>query len=69
MKIINPATEEVIREIEEDTKTSIEKKFQSLQAAQPGWQKSSLAERVKILQKFSVLLKENIEELAADTYQ
>ena len=30
MKIINPATEEIIREIEEDTKESIEKKFQSI---------------------------------------
>src|SRR5450631_736659 len=64
MKIINPATEELIREIEADTKDSIEKKFQSLQAAQPRWQKVSLSERIKVLQKFSILLKENIEQLA-----
>ena len=64
MKIINPATEELISEIEADTKDSIEKKFQSLQAAQPRWQKVSLAERIKVLQKFSLLLKENIEQLA-----
>ncbi|HEX7458699.1 MAG TPA: aldehyde dehydrogenase family protein [Ginsengibacter sp.] len=64
MKIINPATEELITEIEADTKDSIEKKFQSLQAAQPRWQKISLAERIKVLQKFSLLLKENIEQLA-----
>jgi acyl-CoA reductase-like NAD-dependent aldehyde dehydrogenase len=64
MKIINPATEELIREIEEDTKVTLEKKFQSLQAAQSGWQKVSLSERIKVLQKFSILLKENIEQLA-----
>ena len=64
MKIINPATEELISEIEEDTKVTLEKKFQSLQAAQSGWQKVSLAERIKVLQKFSLLLKENIEQLA-----
>ncbi|MEO8414463.1 MAG: aldehyde dehydrogenase family protein [Ginsengibacter sp.] len=64
MEIINPATGELIGEIEEDTKATIDKKFQSLQVAQPGWQKVSLAERVKILQKFSLLLSENKEQLA-----
>ena len=64
MKIINPATEELISEIEADTKDNIEKKFQSLQAAQPRWQRVSLGERIKVLHKFSLLLKENIERLA-----
>ena len=64
MKIINPATEEIIREVEEDSKKSIDKKFKLLQVAQPGWQKVSLAERNKVLQQFSLLLKENIEHLA-----
>jgi len=64
MKIINPATEELIREIEADTKDSVEKKFQSLQDAQHEWQKVSLTERIRVLQKFSLLLKENIEQLA-----
>ena len=65
MKIINPATEDIIKEIEEDTKAGTEEKFKSLQSAQPGWQKVSLEERIKILQNFSILLKENIEELSA----
>jgi acyl-CoA reductase-like NAD-dependent aldehyde dehydrogenase len=64
MKIINPATEELIGEIEEDTEVTLGEKFQQLQAAQPGWQKVSLSERIKVLQKFSLLLKENIEQLA-----
>lgn len=64
MKIINPATEEIIREIQEDTKPSMEKKFQSLQGARASWQKFSLIERIKVLHKFSILLKENMEELS-----
>jgi acyl-CoA reductase-like NAD-dependent aldehyde dehydrogenase len=64
MQIINPATEEVIRDIEEDSKESIAKKFESLQLAQPAWQKVLLAERIEILKQFSVLLNKNIEHLA-----
>lgn len=64
MKIINPATEEVIREIGEDSKQRVEEKFQSLRAAQPAWNNIPLRERVKILQNFSMLLKENTEHLA-----
>jgi acyl-CoA reductase-like NAD-dependent aldehyde dehydrogenase len=64
MKIINPSTEEIIREVEEDNQTSVEQKFQSLQAAQPAWSQAPLAERIKILQQFSILLAENIERLA-----
>ena len=63
MQIINPATEEVIRDIEEDSKESIAKKFESLQLAQPAWQKILLSERIEILKKFSVLLNKNIEHL------
>ncbi len=40
MKIINPATEEVIKEIQEDTKETVDKKFQLLQAGQPQWAKT-----------------------------
>ena len=64
MKIINPATEEIIREVEEDMLSSILKKFQGLQIAQPLWQKVSLTERVHILQQFAALLKSNTEYLA-----
>lgn len=64
MKIINPATGDIIKEIEEDTKAGIEKKFQLLRTAQPGWQKVSLDDRIRILQRFAILLKENIEELS-----
>ncbi len=64
MKIINPATEELIAEIKEDTRSSIEKKFKSLQVARPLWQKVALTERVNILKRFSENLKTNLETLA-----
>jgi len=65
MKIINPATEDVIKELKEDDENSVKKKFQELKQAQPEWQKISLSYRVDILRKFSSLLKLNIESLAA----
>ena len=42
MKIINPATEEIIKEIQEDTQQTIETKFESLRSAQADWQKRSV---------------------------
>src|SRR5678816_866973 len=65
MKIINPATEEVIEELKEDDKASVEKKFQSLQSAQPYWYKIPLPDRIEVLKNFSTLLDENKEQLAA----
>jgi len=64
MQIINPATEEVIKELKEDDANSVNGKFQELKRAQPNWQRVSLTDRVNILQKFSELLKTNIESLA-----
>ncbi|HLL42475.1 MAG TPA: aldehyde dehydrogenase family protein [Segetibacter sp.] len=65
MKIINPATEEIITEVTEDTTESLTRKFALLQAHQPVWQKVALAERVDAITKFSLLLEKNIESLAA----
>jgi len=65
MQIINPATEEIISEIKEDTKETLVSKFDLLRAAQPSWQKISLVERVQVLKTFSALLEKNIERLAA----
>ncbi|HEX6169334.1 MAG TPA: aldehyde dehydrogenase family protein, partial [Chitinophagaceae bacterium] len=65
MQIINPATEEIIFEIKEDTKETIASKFELLRTAQPLWQKISLVERVQVLKTFSGLLEKNIERLAA----
>ena len=65
MKIINPATEEIIGEIQEDTQESVSQKFSQLRSAQINWQQVELKDRIKTLQKFSILLEENMERLAA----
>jgi len=65
MQIINPATEEIISEIKEDTKQTLDSKFEFLKKAQPSWQNTPLNKRVTVLQRFSELLEKHIEELAA----
>lgn len=64
MKIINPATEEVISEITTDNPQNVDDKLARLKATQPAWQKISLNERVTVIKKFSSLLQDNIESLA-----
>jgi acyl-CoA reductase-like NAD-dependent aldehyde dehydrogenase len=65
MKIINPATEEIIKEVEEDSQQPLLEKLQLLRSGQPAWERTPLQDRVTILKKFSTLLQENIESLAA----
>jgi acyl-CoA reductase-like NAD-dependent aldehyde dehydrogenase len=64
MKIFNPATEELIREIAEDNQLSVEEKFEELRVGQLSWRKTSLKERITILERFSELLEENLEKNA-----
>ncbi|HEX6892864.1 MAG TPA: aldehyde dehydrogenase family protein [Chryseolinea sp.] len=64
MRIINPATEEVIKDLIEDTETTLQLKYKSLKAALADWQQQPLNDRVKCLIRFSELLKTNIEELS-----
>jgi acyl-CoA reductase-like NAD-dependent aldehyde dehydrogenase len=65
MKIVNPATEEIIKDIAEDDSNSIQKKFLELKSAQASWSKTPVEQRVLVLKKFGELLKANIESLAA----
>ncbi len=65
MKIVNPATEEVIRDIQEDSPDSVNQKFKLLQVAQVDWQKITRAKRIEILRTFSDLLEKNVEALAS----
>ena len=66
MQIINPATGRAVREVETDTKTTLEKKFQSLRDAQASWASVPLKERMTVIERFHTLLAEEIEKLAAD---
>ena len=66
MKLINPATGETIREVANDTNSTINEKFKDAKATQPAWAAKKLEDRVQIIQKFHDLLKTNIEPLAKD---
>src|ERR1700676_2391568 len=65
MQIINPATEEFIREIQEDNKDTLEAKYLLLKKAQAEWSSLGIAHRVNILQNFSAGLEKQIEKLAS----
>jgi acyl-CoA reductase-like NAD-dependent aldehyde dehydrogenase/gamma-glutamyl-gamma-aminobutyrate hydrolase PuuD len=65
LTIINPATEEPVAELTEDTLESVTIKYERLKNGQLAWQQKSLAERVAVLQGFAGLLMENSEILAA----
>jgi acyl-CoA reductase-like NAD-dependent aldehyde dehydrogenase len=64
MKIIDPATEKIIAEIQEDDFASIQDKYQQAKDAQPLWRNVSLEERISVLAKFSQLLDQNIKALS-----
>lgn len=65
MKIINPATEEVIKEVQDDTSDSVRRKFDLLTQAQTEWCRITLKDRVDVMKKFSSLLESEIESLAS----
>jgi acyl-CoA reductase-like NAD-dependent aldehyde dehydrogenase len=53
MKVINPATEEVIRELTEDSAASVTSKFKILSNGQRAWKMQPLQTRIEVLQRFS----------------
>jgi acyl-CoA reductase-like NAD-dependent aldehyde dehydrogenase len=65
MQILNPATEEVITEIKEDPSATVSEKFRHLGSGQPAWANVNLSMRIEIINKFSNLLQQNLDNLAA----
>jgi acyl-CoA reductase-like NAD-dependent aldehyde dehydrogenase len=65
MQIINPATEELIREIPEDNRETLSAKYTLLKNAQKDWSALNIETRVRILQDFSLELERQTETLAA----
>ncbi|MGF1639240.1 MAG: aldehyde dehydrogenase family protein, partial [Cyclobacteriaceae bacterium] len=65
MKIINPATEEIIADIPADDAQSIEQKLEKLRQGQKAWQAVPVSERLDRIVRFGALVKENIDELAS----
>ena len=64
MQVINPATEEVIREIAEDSSETISKKFELVKDAQSEWAAVPLEKRIACIEKFYALLDTEKEKLA-----
>lgn len=64
MKIINPATEEVIKEVAEDTHETINKKYEALKNGQPLWANKTIEERIAVINHFYESLEEHKDELA-----
>jgi acyl-CoA reductase-like NAD-dependent aldehyde dehydrogenase len=65
MKVINPATEEVLRELEEDDHASVVRKAAVARAAQTEWASTSMSKRLGMVRRFGELLAERSGTLAA----
>ncbi len=64
MTIINPATEEIIAQLNEDTSESLLSKLQFLKEGQKKWHTIPLDDRIAIINRFAELLRSNVEPLA-----
>ena len=64
MKVINPANEAVVRELEEDSAQSVAKKFARAKEGQKAWARRPLSERIAVLKKFRDLVAERKEALS-----
>jgi acyl-CoA reductase-like NAD-dependent aldehyde dehydrogenase len=64
LRIINPTTEEIIRELDEDDAESLAPKTAAARAAQPGWACVPLSDRIGIVRRFGELLASRRESLA-----
>lgn len=64
MKIINPANEETLAELKEDTRESVMKKFKSLSSGWRSWSEIQVKERIACIKRFDELLEKDKEELA-----
>lgn len=69
MKIINPATEECIKELHADMMQTINEKYQQLKQGQLLWTRQSIHDRIHVMKRFCDLLKENAETIAFDLNQ
>lgn len=66
MKIVNPASNTVIREIGEDSKSSVKEKYELAKTGQKNWTSQTIDSRLVCILKFSELLLKNKESLAKD---
>jgi acyl-CoA reductase-like NAD-dependent aldehyde dehydrogenase len=64
MKIINPATEELVGEVTVDTTEQIKAKYGKLRAGQAAWAARPLQERLDIIIKFGEIVDTHVDRLA-----
>ncbi len=64
LKIINPATEELISELQQDRPENLEKRLDSLRKGQVSWAKRSVKERLACIIKFGELVQNHKDQLA-----
>jgi acyl-CoA reductase-like NAD-dependent aldehyde dehydrogenase len=64
MTIINPATEAIIQEIEEDTEASVREKFERARAGRAAWAARPVEERIACIGRFYEYLDTEKRELA-----
>jgi acyl-CoA reductase-like NAD-dependent aldehyde dehydrogenase len=64
LKVVNPATEEVLAELPEDTTSTLGQKATAAHAAQPAWAKISLEQRLAMVRRFGDLLQSRRDSLA-----
>ena len=65
MKIVNPATNEVIGEVDELSPEQISSCYNMAHLVQPEWAAQPLADRVALLERFRALLQDDAEQLAS----
>jgi acyl-CoA reductase-like NAD-dependent aldehyde dehydrogenase len=64
MRVVNPATDAVLRELDTDDRTAVTEKYRRARAAAPAWAGTSLTERLDTLRRFRALVVERTETLA-----
>lgn len=64
LKVFNPATEELIKEIPSDTPESLKHKYEALRKALPSFRKTTVRDRILMMSKFADLLRINKDRLA-----
>ena len=64
MKVVNPANQEVLKELDTDDTASIAAKFAKAKAAQVAWAQRPLGDRMETIRKFRALLEKDKEDLA-----
>src|SRR5438874_9340102 len=64
LKVINPATEEVITEIAYGSRAEVRRAIEAAAKAMPAWMKLSAWDRAKVLKKTAELMRERADAIA-----